>query len=238
MTVDLSKLPKLKLGSRGPAVTAAKMGVNKWNARKRNTTPVFGIWFRSLVKQFQKEHMIAASGVIGDVTWKALLPHMSAAAKALLPQQPAKPTIPNLGPIVKGGHSVLDHDLTHVTAGIPLFPAFDDAFGQGVTVIAPEALTVTRRSSSRPGEAFYAVGASGLKYWFGHLTSSPAEGTKFRKGQSVGKTCANHVGGGPHCHVGVNVERLWGKGKQFAHHVDYTHGSPTIRQQLAVHGLL
>lgn len=238
MTVDLSKLPTLKLGSTGPSVKAAKMGVNKWNAKKANTTPVYGPFFRPLVKRFQTAHNIPASGVIGQATWKALMPHLSAAAKALLPQQPVKPTIPNLGPIVKGGKSVLDHDLTHATDSIPLFPAFDDAFGQGVTVIAPEALTVTRRSSSRPGEAFYADGASGLKYWLGHLTASPAVGTKFRKGQSVGKTCANHVGGGPHCHVGVNVEKLWGAGKQFSHHVDYTHGGPTIRQQLLVHSLL
>ena len=238
MTVDLTRLPTLKLGSTGPAVKAAKMGVNQWNAKKANTTPVYGLFFRPLVKRFQTAHGIPASGVIGDATWKALLPHLSAAAKALLPQVPAKPKIPNLGPIVKGGRSVLDHDLTHATDGIPLYPAYDDAFGQGVTVIAPEALTVTHQSSSRPGEAFYATGASGLKYWLAHLTASPAVGTKFRKGQPVGKTCANRVGGGPHCHVGVNVERLWGKGKQFAHHTDYTSGAPTIRQQLTVHELL
>lgn len=236
MTVDVTRLPTLKLGSRGPAVKAAKMGVNKWNAKEGNTVPLFGVFFRALVKRFQTAHLIPASGVIGPATWKALMPHMSAAAKALLPQVP--PKIPNLGPIVKSGKSVLDHDLTHATAGISLYPAFDDAFGQGVTVIAPEALTVTRKSHSNPGFAFYATGASGLRYWFAHLTATPAVGTKYRKGSMVGRTCANHVGGGPHCHVGVNVEKLWGAGKQFSHHVDYTHGGPTIRQQLLVHSLL
>jgi hypothetical protein len=46
------------------------------------------------------------------------------------------------------------------------------------------------------------------------------------------------VGGGPHVHVGVNVELLWGLGKQLAHHTNYTHGAPLIRDQLAVRGAL
>ena len=48
MTVDLTRLPTLKLGSRGSAVKAAKMGVNQWNAKKANTTPVYGLFFRRL----------------------------------------------------------------------------------------------------------------------------------------------------------------------------------------------
>ncbi len=229
MTVDTARLPTLKVGSTGQAVTAAKIGVNHWNAKKSNTTPVFGIWFRALVKDFQTAHNIAATGVIGPATWKVLLPHMSLAAKAKLPQ---KPVVPNLGPIVAGGQSVLDHDCTHETDGIDLYPAFDDAFGQGRSIIAPEALHVTRSSSSRPGLAFYATGASGIRYWFGHLDRTHYAGQTFTKGQLVGKTVANHIGGGPHCHVGVNVEQLWGKGKQLLHHTNYTHGAPTIRAQL------
>lgn len=235
MTVDVKRLPTLRvLQSYGPAVVAAKIGVNHWDARKRNTLPFYGIYFLPLVKAFQKAHNIPATGVVGPVTWAALMPHLNSAARALLPQVKPKPLIPNLGPVYAGGKSVLAHDCTHATDGIPLYPAFDDAYTQGTTIIAPEALTVTRSSSSRPGQAFYCTGASGIRYWFGHLDRTHAAGSTFKKGTSVGRVAPNHVGGGPHVHVGVNVENLWGKGRQLSHHTNYTHGAPTIGSQLAV----
>lgn len=138
-----------------------------------------------------------------------------------------------VGPVFRAGVSILQHDLTHETSGIPLYPAFDDAFGAGIAIIAPEPITVTRASSSNPGDAFYADGVSGLRYWFGHLVLAPSVGSKFEKGQTVGKTCVNKQGGGPHVHVGVNVERLWGKGMQLLHRTNYTHGAPTVGSQLA-----
>jgi Peptidase family M23 len=141
----------------------------------------------------------------------------------------------NLGPVFNGGASVLAHDCTHLTSGIPLYPAFDDAFTQGTTIIAPEEITITRDSSSNPGDACYADGKSGLRYWFGHLASAPAVGKKIAKGNTIGKVCANSVGGGPHVHVGVNVERLWGSGKQLKAHDNYTHGAPLIGDQLGSH---
>ena len=229
MAVDTNALPTLKLGSTGKPVTAAKMGVNHWNTKNGNTTPVFGVFFRTLVKQFQTANKIPATGVIGPATWKPLLRHIPPAGKKLLPQTPV---VPNLGPVVKGGKPVLDHDCTHPTDGIPLYPAFDDAFSQGAAIIAPEDIVVTRPSSSQPGQAFYCTGKSGLRYWFGHLDRTHAAGVTFRKGTSVGRVSPNHVGGGPHVHVGVNVETLWGKGKQLAHHTNYTHGAPTIGAQL------
>jgi hypothetical protein len=143
-----------------------------------------------------------------------------------------KSAVPNLGPIFHGGLSVLDHDLTHATDGISLFPAFDDAFMQGTGIIAPEKLTVYKSSSSRPGHAFYGKGDSKLRYWFGHLDRDPSVGHTFAKGDFMGRVAPNNVGGGPHCHVGVNVELLWGAGKQLQHHTDYTHGGYLIRRQL------
>jgi hypothetical protein len=137
-----------------------------------------------------------------------------------------------LGPVWIGGKSVLDHDLTHATSGVPLYPAFDDAFNQGRVIVAPEALTVTRSSSSHPGLAFYATGKSKIRYWFGHLDRTHPSGTKFAKGDAVGKVAANAIGGGPHVHVGVNVELLLGNGKQLVHKTSYQHGAPTIRAQL------
>lgn len=141
--------------------------------------------------------------------------------------------VPALGPVWRGGKSVLAHDLTHATSGIPLYPAFDDAFVQGREIIAPEDLRVTRDSSANPGDAFYATGASRIRWWFGHLRAAPTVGTRFRKGDTVGRVAPNSIGGGPHVHVGINVELLLGAGKQLEHHTDYTHGAPTVGVQLA-----
>lgn len=229
MSVDPKRLPTLKLGSTGKAVVAAKLGVHHWNAKPGNTTPLYGIFFRPLVKQFQTAMRIPSSGVIGPATWAALLPHIPAEGKLMLPQ---KPVLPDLGPVTPGGKSVLAHDLTHATDGIPYYPAFDEAFWVGAPIIAPEDLTVTRPSSSRPGQAFYATGVSSIRFWFGHLDRTHPAGVRFGKGQLVGRVAPNHVGGGPHCHVGVNVELLWGPGRQLAHHTNYTHGAPTVGAQL------
>jgi hypothetical protein len=138
--------------------------------------------------------------------------------------------VPDLGPVYSGGKSVLDHDLTHATSGLPYFPAFDDAFTQGKTIIAPEAGEVYQQSSSNPGDAFYFRGDSGLKYWFGHLDSSPANGTRISKGSKLSTVCANSVGGGPHVHVGIDARDLIGH--ELIHHTDYTHGAPTVGKQL------
>jgi hypothetical protein len=141
--------------------------------------------------------------------------------------------VPNLGPVWNGGKSVLLHDLTHKTAGIPLYPAFDDAYVQGRVIIAPEVMTVIEPyTGANPGEAFYARGRSKLRYWFGHLDRFHSPGTVFAKGEAIGKVAANHIGGGPHVHVGINIELIAGEGKQLLHHSDYTHGAPTVGSQL------
>lgn len=141
--------------------------------------------------------------------------------------------LPDLGPLYAGGKSVLDHDLTHATDGLPLYPAFDDAFKAGTPILAPEELEVVRSSSSSPGAAFYAEGrTSRIAYWFGHLVSAPAVGKQFARGSRIGVVLDHSVGGGPHCHCGINVEALFGAGRELEHHTDYTHGAPTIRTQL------
>lgn len=143
------------------------------------------------------------------------------------------PRIPALGPVWRGGVSVLAHDLTHATDGIPLYPAFDDAFRQGEVVIAPESLRVCKHpTSSNPGHAIYACGGSKIGYWFGHLDRAHPLGTTFRKGKEIGRVAANSIGGGPHVHVGINVEALLGPGTELEHHTNYTHGAPTVGEQL------
>jgi hypothetical protein len=144
--------------------------------------------------------------------------------------------VPLLGPVKRGGKSILDYQLTHNTDGIPLYPAFDDNWGSGAIAIAPEAMTViTPYTSANPGAAFYARGESKLKYWIGHLTRSPSIGTKFVKGQEVGRSVAQS--GAEHTHWGINAEALLGEGKQLKYGrdgngPDYTYGSPTIGGQL------
>lgn len=152
--------------------------------------------------------------------------------------------VPDLGPLWNGGKSVLEQAPTHKTSGLlvdegglTLWPAYDDAFKAGTTIIAPEPLVVTRQSSSNPGDAFYADGDSEIEHWFGHLVSAPADGKRFVKGEKIGVVLDHNIGGGPHVHHALNIERLFGKGEQLEWGADgdgpdYTHGSPTIREQL------
>lgn len=144
-----------------------------------------------------------------------------------------RPKTPDIGPVFHGGISLLDHDLTHATDGVALYPAFDDAFMAGLDIIAPEFLTVTDDSHSTPGMAFYANGESGLRYWIAHLDRTHYDGQTFRKGYFLGNVIKTSIGGGSHNHWGVNAEEILGAGKQLIHHDNYTHGAPTIRTQLS-----
>jgi hypothetical protein len=150
-----------------------------------------------------------------------------------------KPRWMQIGPVVKGGISLLDESLTHATSGIPLFPAFDTAWGGGggVICIAPESCVVdTKDTSSSPGEAIFVTGVSKIRYWVGHLDRDWQLGHRFKKGDVIGRTLPI-PGQSDHAHWGVNVEALLGKGKQLKYGEtgrgpNYTRGSPTIRAQL------
>jgi hypothetical protein len=148
--------------------------------------------------------------------------------------------IPQLGPMFKDGKSVLDQRMTHDTSGISGYPAFDDAFLAGVDVIAPEDLKVTKASSSNPGDAFYATGQSKIKWWFGHLVVAPAVGKRFSKGQKMGDVLYTTIGGGSHCHVGIDVRPLTGEGLKYGSNgngPDYTYWHETVEQQFRRMGL-
>jgi len=103
----------------------------------------------------------------------------------------------------------------------------------GRAVIAPEDLVITRKGGSQGGVAFYATGKSGIKYWFGHVELAPAVGKKFRIGDKMAVISADHPR--PHVHVGINVEGIWGAGKELLHHTNYTHGAPKVGIQLKAH---
>jgi hypothetical protein len=164
--------------------------------------------------------------------WKRALADLHKLERDLEP-----PKVPALGPIRRGGKSLLAYQLTHNTDGIPYFPAVDDNWGLGAISIAPENMVVIAPyTSASPGAAFYARGASGIEYWIGHTVSSPRIGTKFVKGQELARTVAQK--GAEHQHWGINVEALLGKGKQLKYGAngngpDYTVGAPSVGAQLA-----
>jgi hypothetical protein len=166
--------------------------------------------------------------------WKKVLAGLSKLERDVLP--PPVPKVPQLGPVIKGGRSILLEDCTHKTSGIPYYSAFDTGFDRaGLEVVAPESLTITDdTSSSQGGDAFYAVGASGLKYWFGHIGHVPKQGTKFRKGAVITKIADQS--GTDHLHLGIDARPLIGKALLYGSTgtgPDYTHGSPDIGRQLA-----
>jgi len=195
----------------------------------------------------QRQQGIEATGWVGEVTFNALrsivvpdgLPHagemaMDATAAGLVDQAyerfHAAAAGIDLGPMESGGKGVRAQDLTHATSGIPLYPAFDDVWYTDRDVLAPEALAVTRTGGASHGVAFYADGDSGLRWWFGHLNVAPAVGRRFARGAVIGTVA--YDARAPHVHVGINVERLWGSGKQMTHRSDYTHGAPLVGAQL------
>lgn len=159
---------------------------------------------------------------------------MSRLNKLAADLKPVPIIVPPLGPVWSGGKSVLAQDLTHNTSGIPLYPAFDDGWVAGRVVIAPEPMEVIApQTSSDPGHAIYCRGKSKLRYWFGHLDRSTGIGVNFDKGDAIGRIAYTTQGGGPHVHVGINIELLPGcSGKQLAHHTNYTHGAPLVGAQL------
>jgi hypothetical protein len=218
----------------GRAMARHSGKLKQWNALPARTKRTWGWWHRRAANKIRAELGLPASGLYGPKLHKLLVeePAFDAKATALVNSYVPPRPVPDLGPVWKGGKSVLDHDLTHATGGIKYFPAFDDAFVQGREIVAPEDIEVYQESSSRPGLAFYAKGKSRIRYWFGHLDRTHKAGTRFEKGETVGRVAANSIGGGPHVHVGVNVELLFGPGKQLAHHTNYTHGAPTVGAQL------
>lgn len=149
-----------------------------------------------------------------------------------------------LGPVIAGGHSILDQDLTHITDGMTdggsVWPAFDDGVGHpGMKVLAPERLKITghgqalRRSGRPNGKSInIAIGASGIEYWIGHLEDVAAIGAIVQKGGKIGVISANHEA--PHVHFGINARTLLGR--DLDHHANYTHGAPKVGVQLRAAG--
>ncbi len=150
-----------------------------------------------------------------------------------------KPPVPNLGPCIPGGKPVLLESPTHNTDGLfddtgSYYPAFDFGWRAGVSVLAVEPMRVSAQSSSMGGDAFFATGESGIKYWIGHIVGAPRTGTKFMRGQVIGRIGA--IPGVDHGHYGLDVRALIGRDLKWGRRgngPDYTWGAPTIGQQLS-----
>lgn len=231
----------LRGGELGGDVVAVQRALNRWwEGEPLPLTKVYDVRTRDRMAEFQRRlHITPARGWLGQQTLTLLTPHFDRYGKMrYLKFRVLVPRRSKLGPVVKGGASLLDHSLTHKTSSLPLFPAVDLAWGAGVSLYAPEDMVVdTKDTSARPGEALYATGKSKLRHWIAHIDRDYPLGTRFRKGQFIGKTVDTKLGGGPHGHWAVNAEALLGKGKQLLYGrdgtgPDYTLGAPTIREQL------
>lgn len=136
--------------------------------------------------------------------------------------------VPDWGPIWKGGKPLLEQDLTHITSNLG-WPALDDGWVAGRPILAPEDVVVyDNTSSSQGGDAFYVRGESGAEFWVAHITTVPAEGKRFSKGQIMTRISADHPR--PHVHLAINARPLIGR--HLVSHDDYTHGAPLIGVQL------
>lgn len=143
--------------------------------------------------------------------------------------------VPELGPIRRGGKSVLLHDCTHITSGLG-WPAFDDdvdfdSHADNLAVLAPEdGFVDDATSGAAGGDAFYFTGQSGIRYWVGHITTVPKQNRRFKRGSVMTRVSEDHPV--PHVHLGLDARKLLG-GKHLKSHRNYTHGAPTIGVQLA-----
>lgn len=239
-------LPRtVRLGSFGPDVEAHKRAMHRYlhtgglielQGKPLAVRRTFGPGARALAIAAARAAYVPADGKVGPALYLKLRTAgaYDALADALLGDYEPPPAIPQLGPVVPGGMRVLDHDLTHATGGLPGFPAFDDGFSAGQLVIAPEPVQVTqlgraRRRDGRPnGLSLWATGASGIVYWMGHVARPVTVGTRAKLGGRLAIVSANHES--PHLHVGIDASALIGR--ELEHHTDYTHGGPTVREQL------
>jgi murein DD-endopeptidase MepM/ murein hydrolase activator NlpD len=175
--------------------------------------------------------------------WRAAMAMLDELDQDLKPDTPPKPKVPLLGPVQAGGPSLLKASLTHQTAGLPLYPAYDTAWVAGSLVISPENGEVTRHSGGEStGYSVYVTGESGLRYYLTHLNPEQRRPIgPVQKGQKLGVVgSAKRFPGArvAHCHFGVNAEQMLGAGKQlkygkYGRGPDYTQGAPTIGAQLA-----
>jgi hypothetical protein len=211
-----------------------------YNALPKATRRKWAWWHKRAANKIKR-----AEGWVEDGKWNKKLYYrliddgaFDAKATALVNSY-APPAVPDIGPVVPGSGSILDFDFTHMTTGLG-WPAFDTALtgdpGPSLRVIAAEDMVIdTKDSSASPGEAFYATGKSGIRYWYAHLKDDHPLGKRFAKGEVVGDTLPTTVGGGTHLHLAINLVPVTGRHARYGANGDgpnYTHGPYTLRTEL------
>jgi hypothetical protein len=228
----------------GKDVAIAKFGIHRYEMGllpkpENGFTENFGRALQEAVEVIQKQENIQPTGNIGqatfDIIWDYLDDYRRLQYKnfKVPPPKPPPVKIPDLGPIYRGPYavSIMQHSLTHRTSGVPFFPAFDDGWVAGRDVLAPEDLEVYEQSGSAGGDAFFCRGASGIKYWFGHLVFAPPTGKKFLKGEKIGDIAWLPISlGSSHVHCGIDARPLIGH--ELIHRTDYRPGAPKVGTQL------
>lgn len=236
--------------TRGKDVQIAKWGVHNYETNLlpkpvTGFTPDFGpALYDALHKVIQPNEGINPTGDIGQATWDVLWEYIPRWKRAeylawKIPTIPKPNPVPWLGPVIVGDPPLSKLSLTHNTDGMPSgqsYIAVDVGWIQGRTILAPEDLVVTKQSSAAGADAFYASGSSTLLYWFGHLQYAPKTGTRFKRGQVMGRIAwIPSSDGGPHLHVGIDGRPLLGHPFAYGRTgkgPDYTFGSPSIDAQL------
>lgn len=240
------KFYRTEPGDQGPHCEGygrAMAKANGWWAwfQKLATKRTWGWWHKRAVNRIKKQLKLKQDGIYTSKVHGYLVDggYFDARSIALVNSYNPPPLLPDLGPVTAGGASILDFDFTHMTDGLG-WPAFDTALtgdpGPSMRIIAPEDITIdTKDSSANPGEAFYATGKSGIRYWFAHLKDDHPIGKKFKKGDRVGDTLPTTVGGGTHLHLAINLIPVTGKHARYGRDGDgpnYTHGPYTLRREL------
>lgn len=229
----------------GKDVQIMKWGVHRYETGtlprpETGFTDDFGLALKEAIKRvIQPREGIDATGAIGQATFDVLWQHLDEYRRQQYrrwsppPPKPTMPAIPQLGQLYSGGSSPMAHDLTHRTGGLAgvrgsVWPAYDDGWIIGRVILAVDDLTVFDQSSSAGGDAFFARGASGLEFWYGHLASPvPATGRQFERGEPVGRIASMARA---HVHLAINAVPLIGH--DLAHRTDYSHGAPLVGAQL------
>lgn len=182
------------------------------------------------VSVVQKFNDIKPSGHMGQATLDALWQYADSYSKWVyrlyVPPKPGA-KVPQLGPLVAGGVALLNQRLTHITDGIPHYPAIDAGWIVGLDALAVEEMTVTRASSANVADACFTKGKSGIEYWYGHLVVCPPVGTHLMMGAKIGDIAVHP--NGAHVHMGMDARALTG-GKDLLY--GYGPDVPTVGAQL------
>ena len=67
----------LRYGSVGPQVELAQLALQREGALRASPDGIFGARTREAAAAFQRRHGLAADGVVGPLTWRALTPWLT-----------------------------------------------------------------------------------------------------------------------------------------------------------------